>query len=211
MTSTTPATSSIEDRIRAFLRSGRNHEGPFLSPTLVRLNTWILSVQTPEFDIALDGIEARASKGDGRDLIEDVADSLIADADETERKLLWKSLQEMLFYCVGLENLTCAEFKKRLQQYLHRHGSASFIRIFLSLYFFNFVWFETAESFRAFAWTPDSFQKNMEAVERTCQRVVASAWRTFEKMQRPLDLTAAQALERNIEEHLRGVPFMGPG
>ena len=209
MTSTTRATSSIEQRIRTFLKTGRNHEGPFLSPTLVRLNSWILSVPTPEFDGHLDGIAAKARLGDGRDLIAHLADSLIADADETERKLLWKSLQEMLFYCVGLEDLTCQELKRRLQHYVDRHGASSFIRMFLSLYFFNFVWFETSESFQAFAWTPDSFQKNMEAVERFCQRIVASAWKTFEQMHAPLDLAAAHVLEREIEEQLRGAPFGG--
>ncbi len=76
---------------------------------------------------------------------------------------------------------------------------------FLSLYFFNFVWFEVGESFRTLAWSSDSFLKDMETVERICHRIVNSAWKAFEQSQQVLDATTAAELIRTIEQHLRGV------
>ena len=84
-----------------------------------------------------------------------------------EADLLSKSLQEALFYCVGFDaNISSAEFSKKFGRYLKRHGTGPFIQRFLSLFFFNYVWSETRESFMAMAETPSEFKKDMESVER---------------------------------------------
>jgi hypothetical protein len=138
------------------------------------------------------------------DLIEDIAEDLI-DATGVERKLLSKSIQETLFYCVGFHaDIDYSRFKTQLIRYVDRQGESSFMQRFLSLYFFNFVWFHTGESFRNLARTCDSFSKDMEFVERVCKKAVASKWKSFEQTHRLLDSTAAKELVRNIEQHLRG-------
>jgi hypothetical protein len=45
----------------------------------------------------------------------------------------------------------------------------------------------------------------MEEVEALCKRVVNAVWKKFDETQRPLDLSAARELTREIETHLRGV------
>jgi len=140
------------------------------------------------------------------EMIETIAERLTKGGNGVERKLLSKSLQETLFYCVGFDaKMSYPEFKGILARYLDRHGASSIIELFLSLFFFNFVWFETGDSLRALAWNPGSFEKNMEEVEALCKRVVNATWKKFDETQRPLDLTAARELTREIETHLRGV------
>ena len=140
------------------------------------------------------------------DVIESIAESLIKNASGIKRRLLSKSLQEALLYSVGFDTeIDYSEFKTRFMRYLDRQGPSSFIQRFLTLYFFNFVWFETGESFRALSCTSHSFEKDMEGVERICGRIVASTWKSFEQTHRRLGPPAARKLVQNIEQHLRGV------
>ena len=173
--------------------------GPAASSTLVQIHRWLASIHG-------DGSGRSAVRRVRRsrsDVIEDVAEDLI-DATGVERKLLSKSIQETLFYCVGFEAIDYSRFKTQLIRYVDRQGESSFMQRFLSLYFFNFVWFHTGESFRNLARTTDSFLKDMEFVERVCKKAVASKWKSFEQAHRHLDSTAAKELVRNIEQHLRG-------
>jgi hypothetical protein len=169
----------------------------------MRLTEWVASVQS-------DGKHGHhiGPKPDGTatDLIEAIAEHLTKGGKGIERKLLSKSMQETFFYCVGFDTrMSHSQFKTVLTRHVDRHGASSIIRLFLSLYFFNFVWFETGDSFRALAWTPGSFERHMEEVETLCQRVVHAAWKKFDETQRPLDLSAARELTLEIEHLLRGV------
>jgi hypothetical protein len=195
--------SPIEQRIREFLNKKRR-VGPAVASNIVRLNKWILSVQAEGLDA--DRVAAKAEIHRTGDFIENLAETLIEHGSGTDRKLLLKSLQETFLYCVGFEsNLTRAQFKVRFTRYLNREGVSPFMVRFLSLHFFNFVWFEIGESFRTLAWSSDSFVKDMEAVERICQKAVAAGWKKFEQSEQVLDITAALEIVRSIEQQLRGV------
>src|SRR5262249_14460679 len=80
----------------------------------------------------------------------------------------------------------------------------AFIRRFLSLFFFNFVQFETGESFRGLARSSQAFEKHIEGLDRVCHQTVASIWKSFENTKRPLDLPEATELVRQIEPRLNG-------
>lgn len=178
--------------------------GAAVAPTVLRLNKWISSVQAEGLDA--DRIAAKAELHRNADFIENLAETLIEQATGTDRKLLLKSLQETFLYCVGFEsNVTRSQFKVRFSRYLNREGLSAFMVRFLSLHFFNFVWFEVGESFRSLAWSSDSFVKDMEAVERICQKIVASGWKKFDQSGQVLDITTAGELVRYIEQQLRGV------
>ena len=134
-----------------------------------------------------------------------IADSLIDEVDQVERNLLSKSLQETILYSVSFKtDINYVQLVTRLRKYVDRHGTASIVERFLSLYFFNFVWFRTGESFRAVAWSSESFEKEMENVERICSHVVASLWTPFQEARRGLDRVTAGELVRKIEHRLRG-------
>ena len=138
------------------------------------------------------------------DPIQQIAESLIEGADGTERLLLSKSLQEALFYCVGFKTeLSYPDVRRRIKQFLAREGSAALLQRFLSLHFFNFVWFQIGESFRAQAWTPATFEKDLEAVEAICEKAVAACWKASDLTNKPLTATAARQLVRAIEDRLR--------
>jgi hypothetical protein len=200
----TRTVSPIERRIRAFLSTAKSRVGPSTSTTLVRLNDWMESIQSGGPFAAR--VAESAECGPISDLIETIAESLIKNGNGVERKLQLKALQETLFYCVGFNtDIEYPEFQNRFTRYLDRNGPSTAIQLFLSLYFFNFVWLETSESFRAVAWTPASFEQDMESVEGICQRTVAAAWKSFERTERPLDSIAARKLIRDIEQELRGV------
>lgn len=138
-------------------------------------------------------------------LIEQIAKSLIGNASGTEQKLLSKSLQEALYYSLGFEtNVDYAELKTQLSRYVNRRGVSSFIHTFLSLFFFNFVRFETGESFRAMARTSKAFERYLDGIDSVCHQTVDSVWKSFEKTKRPLDLRAAADIVAQIEEQLHG-------
>jgi hypothetical protein len=168
---------------------------------LVGLHDWVASLQAGGLDASRIAAKAEA----GADVVENIAESLIRNADGIDRKLLSKSLQETLFYCTGCEaDIDYSQVKTRVIRYLERRGASSILLLFLSLYFFNFVWFETGESFRAASPSSSEFEKDMERVEELCQGVVASFWKTFELGEGPLDSSAARKLIRDIEQQLRG-------
>lgn len=172
--------------------------GPEVVTTVVRVDLWVSS------------IGADTSKTHGQrehvdaDVIDEVAEDLVANALGSERTLLSKSLREALYYAVGFETeIDPAEFHARLSQYLVRRGTGSFIRRFLSLFFFNFVRFHTGESFRALARSSVEFQTYLEQIDRVCQKTVVSVWKSLQTKP-PLDLRTANELVREIEKRLRG-------
>ena len=197
--SRTRAVSSIESKIREFL-SDKSRVAPFVSSTLVGIHKWLIAVQT-------NGSGPIAAKRNWRsraDLIEEIAEGLIEGETGIERKLLSKSLQETLFCCLGFRtDLDYSQFRTQFIRYLERQGASSFIQRFLSLYFFNFVWLHTGESFRTLARNSDSFSKDMERVEYVCQKAVAANWKLFEQTHRLLDSSSARELICNIEQRLR--------
>jgi len=173
--------------------------GPSIAANLVRLSDWLASIQDGRSNKRAD-----CTAADG-DVVEQIANSLIANATGKEQKLLSKSLQEALYYAVGFDtDSDCAQLKTRLSRYLDRCGAPSFIRRFLSLFFFNLVRFETAESFLEVARSSNAFEKYIEGIDRVCQQTVASVWKSFEKKKRRLDLAAAAQLVSQIEQRLRG-------
>jgi hypothetical protein len=190
--------SPIRLKIREFLRPTPTL-GRTVSSTVVTLDKWAASVQANPAQ--LDG--ARKSEGlQGSITIERIANRLVGKGKEAD--LLSKSLQETLFYCVGFDaDISPAGFADKFARYLKRRGPPPFIQRFLSLFFFNYVWSETRDSFMALAETPSDFEKDMENVERVCQRAVASIWKSFEDTRRPLSSVAAKELVRTIEKSLR--------
>lgn len=192
----------MELRIREAL-SAKTPVGLPVGSTLVQIQNWVASLRA-------DGLEARriavkAALNPGAGLVENIADALIKTASGVDRKLLSKSLQEALFYCSGFDaELDYALFRTRFVRHIDRYGTSPFIQRFLSLYFFNVVWFHTSDAFQAQATTSQSFTRDMEGVERICQRVVSASWRSFEQTNRSLDSVSARKLVRNIEHALRG-------
>jgi len=191
-----PRVSPIKLKIREFLTASA---GPSIAPTLVRLSEWLASIQAGTLE------KPSARRLANGDPTKRIAESLIANASATERRLLSKSLQEALYYAVRFDaDIAEAQLITRLSQYLSRWGTSAFIRRFLSLFFFHFVQFKTDKSFRGLAWSSQAFEKHIEDLDRVCHQTVASIWKSFEKTKRPLDLPAATALVRQIEQRLRG-------
>ena len=183
--------------------SGKNPTGVPLASTLVQVNRWLASLR--DDGIEAQRIAAKAELQPGSELIEKIAESLIRNADGVERKLLSKSLQEALFYYSGLDSeLNYARFKMRFSRSLDRQGASPFIQRFLAYYFFNFVWFHISDAFRSPSSTAESFAKDMEGVERMCQRAVSAAWKSFEQSNGTLSPNSAAKLVRSIESGLRG-------
>jgi len=193
---TSPRVSPIKLKIREFLTASA---GLSIATTLVRLSEWLASIQAERLE---QRSVRRVANGDPTKRI---AESLIANASATERRLLLKSLQEALYYAVRFDaDIAEAQLITRLSRYLRRWGASAFIRRFLSLFFFNFVQFETAKSFRGLARSSQTFEKHIEALDRVCRQTVASIWKSFEKTNRPLDLAAATEVVRQIEQRLGG-------
>ena len=194
-----PRVSPIKLKIREFLTA---NAGLSIAPTLVRLSEWLASIQAGTLE------KPSARRLANGDPTKRIAESLIANASATERRLLSKSLREALYYSVGFDgNITGTEFRTRLSRYLIRRGAPAFIRRFLSLFFFNFVLFETSESFRGLARNLQDFERDLEDLDRVCHQTVTSVWKSFEKTKRPLDLRAATLLVAQIEQRLRGNHF----
>ena len=172
--------------------------------TVVRFQEWTRSLES-EADTPPRRAPAKAKPSKDFDTIERTADSLIENASGIDRQLLSKSLQETLIHCSGFAaDLTPEELRKRVRQYLRREGSRLVIQRFLSSYFFNFIWFQTSESFRTQASTTAEFENDMESVQAHCEKIVAETWKSFERTKRALDLPGARQLVRTLEERLRG-------
>jgi len=172
--------------------------------TLLRLDEWTRSIYAGEAESPLRRkLIARATAPDP---IRQIAENLIEHASGIERDLLLKSVQEVLFYSVNFETgLNGGQIKTRLKQFLDHEKRSTFIRQFLSFYFFNYVWYHTGESFRAWALTSQVFEKEMENVEKTCEKTVASAFKSHEREEAVLDRNAAEELIQNVEQRLRGL------
>jgi hypothetical protein len=138
------------------------------------------------------------------DVIYSIALQVTPNVNGIEGELLRKSVQEVLFQIAGTDiELTRRELGERLQAFLHRRRPEGLIRRFLALHVFNVVWFQTGDSFRSVAWTPKSFVYDMERVERVCQQIVRSTWRSL-KISGHLDLSSADRLVRKIVSRLTG-------
>jgi len=196
----------IEQKLREFL-NGKKKAAASVSSTLVRFQKWTMSLET-EADTPSQRIPAKGSAEDkDSDAIERVAESLIEDVSGIDRRLLSKSLQETLIHCSGFAvDLTQNELSKRVRQFLKRESSAFMMRRFLSSYFFNFIWFQTGESFRTRAWTTAEFENDMESVEAHCDKIVAETWQSCEWTRRPLNVAAARQLTRTLEKRLYNKP-----
>lgn len=141
------------------------------------------------------------------DSIRIIAEDLIENARGIEWDLLSKSLQETLLFCTGIDlDLDDAEIKTRLVSFSATRGKFALIEQFLRFCIFNFVWFRIGDSFRIADPAVDAFERDMDSVERVCQRIVASTWRPYESRGHELDLDAAEELIHSIDAQLRGEP-----
>ena len=194
--------SPTELRLRQFLKTKPRVATPVIA-TLLRLDEWTRSIHAGEAESPLRRkLIARATAPDP---IRQIAENLIEHASGIERDLLLKSVQEVLFYSLNFETgLNGAQIKTRLKQFLDHEKRSTFIRQFLSFYFFNYVWYYTGEAFRAWALTSQVFEKEMENVEKICEKIVASAFRSHEREEAVLDRNAAKELIHNVEQRLRG-------
>ena len=195
--------SPTELRLRQFLKTKPRVATPVIA-TLLRLDEWTRSIHAGEAESPLRRkLIARATAPDP---IRQIAENLIEHASGIERDLLLKSVQEVLFYSLNFETgLNGAQIKTRLKQFLDHEKRSTFIRQFLSFYFFNYVWYYTGEAFRAWALTSQVFEKEMENVEKICEKMVASAFRSHEREEAVLDRNAAKGLIHNVEQRLRGL------
>ena len=195
--------SPTELRLRQFLKTKPRVAPPVIA-TLLRLDEWTRSINAGEAESPLRRkLIARATAPDP---IRQIAENLIEHASGIERDLLLKSVQEVLFYSVNFETgLNGAQIKTRLKQFLDHEKRSTFIRQFLSFYFFNYVWYYTGEAIRAWALTSQVFEKEMENVEKICEKTVASAFKSHEREEPVLDRNAAKELIHNVEQRLRGL------
>jgi hypothetical protein len=177
----------------------KTNVGPSVAPTLVRLKEWLTSIRDGRFDKRADRMMVDA------DLIEQVAESFIANAAGTERQLLSKSLQEALYCSIGFKtNIESEQLNKQLSRYLQVRGVSFFIRNFLSLFFFNFVRFETSDYLQTVAQSSKTFERYIDRIDNVCHETVDTVWKSFEETRRPLDLRGASELISQIEERLHG-------
>lgn len=168
----------------------------------MKLSEWVTSIEAGEPE-PLNRVSVKAMFSPPGDLIKNIAEALIEQASGTEGDLLSKSLQETLLYWTGIDlEMDYAEMSTRLARFLASRGKSALIEQFLALCIFNFVWFQVSDAFQATARTTNWFKKDMDSVERICQRIVASTWRSYESRQ--LDTVLAEKLIRSIEQQLRG-------
>jgi hypothetical protein len=188
----------VELRFRQFLGE-QQRVGSSLISILVRLDNWTASI------VQRSDVGAPLGGDSSADIIEQIAKGLSSGTSGTEQQIIVKSLQEAVFTCVGFDtNLDAARVGTRLKRYFDRHGKTAFIRKFLSHYFFNFVWSQIGESFRAESDTNHSFELAMRTVDEICQKTVASVLASAEFRNRHLDHSLAEKLIQNIEERLHG-------
>ena len=182
-------------RIRWFLRD-KQRVAPFVVSTILKANAWTESIQAGGSELVSRNLAASVP---ACDLIQRIAENLIEYATEIERQLLLKSLQEALFCCLGFDSdLTSTQINTRLKRFLDRRTKAAFIKRFLSLYFFNCVWFHSEEWFSDQSVTSQVFEKDMEELDRICKKAVVGAYEHVDV----LNESAAQELIRNIEQRL---------
>jgi hypothetical protein len=183
--------------------SAKPRLGPQVSTTLVNLNSWVSSIEAGTTEHPLNPISVKVTLSRAGGSIRVIADSLTENASGIERDLLSKSLQETLLYCTGIDpELDYAEIKARVLRFLSTHGRPALLEQFLSLCFFNLVWFQIDDSFRTNAL--DSFERDIDHVDKICQKIVASTWSSFESRDGELGPGAAEELIRRIEDRLRG-------
>src|ERR1041385_8391646 len=90
--------------------------GPGVISTLLKVDAWASS-------IGLDSPSDVSPGSTACDVIEQLAQSLIAEASGIEKQLLLKSLLEAFLYSVGLDtDLTAEEIMTRLRQFVHHRG-----------------------------------------------------------------------------------------
>jgi hypothetical protein len=182
--------------LRYFLR-GRLRIGGAMSRIIVQLDRWAAIVLAEGFD-TVDFPAADASDL-LPEVIREIAFDLTKNVTGVEGAVQRKSLQETLFFTLGTRSDRAAsELNGRLTVFLRRDGRG-LLRRFLRLHLFNLVWLETSESFRALAQTQNSFAQDMESVERACQRIVDSAWRS-QKIQGTINRSSATQLINRIEQ-----------
>jgi hypothetical protein len=187
------------------LLSAKPRLGSQVSTTLVNLNSWISSIEAGTTEHQLNPVSVKVTLSRAGDSIRVIADSLSENASGIERDLLSKSLQETLLYCTGIDlELDYAEIKVRVLRFLSTKGRPALIEQFLSLCFFNLVWFHIGDSFRTDARTLDSFERDIDRVDKICQKIAASMWSSFESRDGELGPGAAEELVRSIEDRLRG-------
>ena len=190
--------SAIRIRLRYFLRGRLKIDGR-TSRTLVRLDRWAATVVAEGFDAAIAEIPGAKDSESVPDVIREIADYLTKNVKGLRGDVLRKSLQETLFFTLGTRSdRVGSRLHCPLTHFLRRRGSG-LLRRFLRLHLFNVVWLEASESFRAVAQTQNSFVQDMESVERVCQRIVDSAWRS-QKIRGKLDRSAARELINRIEQ-----------
>src|SRR5215470_4654256 len=117
-----PRVSPTELKIRELLTTSA---GLSIAPTVVRLSEWLASIQAGTLE------KPSARRLANGDPTKRIAESLIANASATERRLLLKSLQEALYYAVRFDaDIAEAQLITRLSRYLRRWGASAFIRRF---------------------------------------------------------------------------------
>jgi hypothetical protein len=174
-----------------------------LSRTAVRLEGWANSTLACSVEAGLQSVPGLQIYCEAPELIRELADYFTLDVWGNERDFLSKSIQETLFYSVGTApGLTRSQFGARLTRFLNRRGTVGLLRRFLSLHFFNVVWFHAGDSLRASAGTQESFLEDMEDVERTVRNIVNSAWRA--QRSEPLYTSLAQEFISRVGQRLTG-------
>jgi len=187
--------SAIRSRLRYFLRGPLRIDG-HTSRIVVQLDRWagvMLAEGFEATDFEMDGSEALST------VIREIADDLTRNVRGLEGDVQRKSLQEALFFTLGTrsDHVGC-RVNGSLTLFLRRNGRGLLQR-FLRLHLFNVVWLETSESFRMLARTDTSFVQDMESVERACQKIVDSAWRS-QKINGTISRSSAKQLIHRIEQ-----------
>jgi hypothetical protein len=162
------------------------------SRIVVRLDRWAAIVLAEGFDSAIANIPGAKTSESVPDTIRLIGEHLTKDVKGFKGDLVRKSLQEALFLSLGTR-------RRRVGHtfFLRRRGKG-LLRCFLRLHLFNVAWVETGESFRAVAGTQKTFVQDMESVERLCQRIVDSAWRS-QDIRGKLDQSSATKVINRIE------------
>jgi hypothetical protein len=174
-----------------------------LVPILLELVEWTTSIQ--DRTSSCYAAETDAASHVIQQIAESFTDTLKI-APGTDHELVSKSLQEALFYSVDLDaELNSSQLKARLERLANPQDRVAFLQRFLSLYFFNYVWFHAEESFRHQAVSPESFEEDLERVDELCQQAVLSALSPYAPDQFVLDQPLAEALIGDIEVRIRGV------
>ncbi len=200
--SRTHLVSPTELRLRRFLQE-KPRIGPSLVFTFLRISEWLKAIQGGEAESPLR--RKLTSSATRSDPIEQIAENVIDRAGGLERDLLLKSIQELLFYSVNFETgLNLEQITSRLKGLLDQEKRFAFMRQFLCFYVFNYVWFYTSDSFRALSSTSPLFEKEMEQVEKICERMVTSALKPYEQAESVWDRTAVEEVIQKIEKQLRG-------